>query len=302
MTDRLTLVVLAAGLGSRYGGLKQLDPLGPGGSTLMDYSVYDAWRAGFARVLFVIRPDIADAFARTIGNRYLSRLEVATAHQRLDSMPDGGALPPGRSRPWGTTQAVLAAGPQLDGPFAVLNADDFYGRQSLQAVADFLRRSPSGSLHHAVVGYRLDATASPAGGVNRALLEQGPDGRLRHIAELRELTRSADGRFATAAGPGQRIVPADALVSMNLWAFGATILPALGQVFADFIAGGPGERDESYLPDAVQIAMARGQATVEVLPTADRWCGVTYAEDRGWVSAALRSLVDEGGYPEALWP
>lgn len=302
MTDRLTLVVLAAGLGSRYGGLKQLDPLGPGGSTLMDYSVYDAWRAGFHRVLFVIRPDIAEAFARTIGDRYRSRLEVATAHQRLDIMPDGAALPAGRTRPWGTTQAVLAAAPQLHGPFAVLNADDLYGRQSLQAVADFLRHFPSGSRHHAVVGYRLEATASPAGGVNRALLEQDTGGRLRHIAELRELTRRADGSFTTPDGPAQRLVPGDALVSMNLWAFGASILPALAQVFAEFIAGGPGERDESYLPDAVQVAMARGQATVEVLPTSDRWCGVTYAEDRGWVSAALRGLVDEGRYPEVLWP
>lgn len=302
MTDRLTLVVLAAGLGSRYGGLKQLDPLGPGGSTLMDYSVYDAWRAGFDRVLFVIRPDIAEAFARTIGDRYRSRLEIATAHQRLDAMPGGTPLPAGRTRPWGTTQAVLAAGPELHGPFAVLNADDFYGRQSLQVVAEFLRRSPPGSLHHAVVGYRLEATASPAGGVNRALLDQGTGGRLRHIAELRELTRRADGSFTTPVGPGQRILPGDALVSMNLWAFGASILPALAQVFAEFIASGPGERDESYLPDAVQIAMARGQATVEVLPTSDRWCGVTYAEDRGWVSAALRALVDEGRYPEVLWP
>ncbi len=200
MTAPLTLVVLAAGMGSRYGGLKQLDPLGPGGATLMDYSVYDAWRAGFTRVVFVIRPDIAAEFAATVSDRYLSRLQIETAHQRLDAVPAGFVLPAARTRPWGTTQAVLAAAPKLSGPFAVLNADDFYGRQSLQAVADFLRRAPLDGHHHAVVGYRLDATASPAGGVNRALLEQAADGHLRHITELRELTRTADGELR---GPGR---------------------------------------------------------------------------------------------------
>lgn len=298
----LSLVVLAAGIGSRYGGLKQLDPLGPGGATLMDYSVYDAWRAGFGRVVFVIRPDIAAEFAATISDRYRSRLEVATAHQRLDALPAGVALPAARTRPWGTTQAVLAAAPQLLGPFAVLNADDFYGRQSLQAVADFLRRTSLDSRCHAVVGYRLDATASPAGGVNRALLERGPDGRLQRITELRELTRTAEGNFLSTGGPGQRTVAADALVSMNLWGFALTILPALAEAFEAFLESGPGERDECYLPDAVQVAMARGQATVDVLPTSDHWCGVTYAEDRAWVGAALRSLVEQGLYPETLWP
>lgn len=302
MSQPLTLVVLAAGLGSRYGGLKQLDRLGPGGATLMDYSVFDAWRAGFSRVVFVIRPELARDFAEAVGNRYLSRLQVSTAEQRLEDVPSGFVMPASRTRPWGTTQAVLAAASQLQGPFAVLNADDFYGRQSLQAVADFLRRSASGSRHHAVVGYRLDATASPAGGVNRALLEQGPDGRLRHIAELRELTRSADGSFATPVGAGQRIVPADALVSMNLWGFMPSVLPALRSAFDAFMAGGPGEREECYLPDAVQVSMARGEATVEVLPTSDRWCGVTYAEDRAWVGAALQSMVDDGRYPATLWP
>lgn len=302
MTTPLTLVVLAAGLGSRYGGLKQLDPLGPGGATLMDYSVYDAWRAGFTRAVFVIRPEIAAGFAELIGDRYLSRLQVTTAHQRLDALPGGIALPGGRTRPWGTTQAVLAAAPQLQGPFAVLNADDFYGRQSLRAVAEFLRRSPLDSHHHSVVGYRLGATASPAGGVNRALLEQAADGRLFRITELRELTRTADGNFVTGGGLSPRSVSADALVSMNLWGFTPAILPVLARAFEEFLATGPGERDESYLPDAVQVSVARGQATVEVLPTPDRWCGVTYPEDRPWVGAALWSLVEQGLYPESLWP
>lgn len=302
MTAPLTLVVLAAGLGSRYGGLKQLDPLGPGGATLMDYSVFDACRAGFSRAVFVIRPEIAPAFNEAMGNRYRARLEVATVHQRLDALPAGYPAPAGRTRPWGTTQAVLAAAAEIRGPFAVLNADDFYGRRSLQAVADFLRVGSAESAHHAVVGYRLDATASPAGGVNRALLERGPDGRLTRITELRELVRAADGDFVAGPEASGRRVEAGALVSMNLWGFSATILPALARAFEEFLRAGPGERGECYLPDAVQAAMVRGEATVEVLPTADRWCGVTYAEDRAWVVAALRALVDEGSYPETMWP
>ena len=301
MSAPLTLVVLAAGLGSRYGGLKQLDPLGPGGATLMDYAVFDAWRAGFSRAVFVIRPEIATAFGETMENRYRSRLEIATAHQRLDALPAGHSAPTDRTRPWGTTQAVLAAAAEIRGPFAVLNADDFYGRRSLQAVADFLRAGSAESTQHAVVGYRLDATASPAGGVNRALLQQGPGGRLTRITELRGLVRTADGDFVAGDEASGRRVAAGALVSMNLWGFSATILPALARAFEEFLRAGPGERGECYLPDAVEAAMVRGEATVEVLPTTDRWCGVTYAEDRGWVVAALRALVDDGSYPEIMW-
>jgi dTDP-glucose pyrophosphorylase len=302
VTSPLTLVVLAAGLGSRYGGLKQLDPLGPGGATLMDYAVFDAWRSGFSRAVFVIRPEMAEAFSATMGDRYRSRLDVATALQRLDALPAGFRVPAGRSRPWGTTQAVLAAVDQIHGPFAVLNADDFYGQHSLEAVATFLRGASSRPSHHAVVGYRLEATASPAGGVNRALLERGPDGLLTRITELIGLVRTAAGDFEAPGESVARRVAADALVSMNLWAFSPAVLPALSLAFEEFLAAAPGERGECYLPDAVQRAIARREATVEVLPTVDRWCGVTYPEDRGWVAAALQRLVEGGSYPETLWP
>lgn len=302
MTPPLTLVVLAAGLGSRYGGLKQLDQLGPGGATLMDYAVFDGWRAGFSRVLFIIRPEMAEAFDATVGTRYRARLEVTTALQRLDDLPAPFGVPAGRTRPWGTTHAVLAARAALDGPFAVLNADDFYGRGALAAVAEFLRAQPAGATTHAVVGYRLEATASPAGGVNRALLEPGPDGRLARTAELRDLVRQADGGFLAMGESTPPRVAADALVSMNLWGFSPSILPPLARAFQAFLAAGPGERGECYLPDGVQAAMAAGEATVRILPTNDRWCGVTYAEDRGWVGEALQALVASGAYPEQLWP
>ena len=297
----LTLVLLAAGLGSRFGGLKQLAPLGPGGATLMDYSLYDAWRVGFRRAVFVIRPEITEAFEATIGSRYRSRLEVATAFQRLEDLPDGRLPPAGRTRPWGTTQAVLAAREAVGGPFAVLNADDFYGRPALGAVAAFLRRTPPDAQRHAVVGYRMEQTASPAGGVNRALLRLAEDRTLTRIVETKDLVRTGDG-FTGHVGDEAVAVQADAPVSMNLWAFFPGIFPILADGFSRFLsARGSEEKSESYLPEAIQEAIVAGRIRVEVLPAEGRWCGVTYAEDTGWVREVLASLTAAGDYPEALW-
>ncbi len=301
MTDPLTLVVLAAGLGSRFGGPKQLAALGPGGSTLMDYGLYDGWRAGFRRAVFVIRPELAELFERTIGQRYAGRMEVRVAFQRMEALPDGRRPPPGRERPWGTTHAVLAAAPFLAGAFAVLNADDFYGREAFAALADCLGSAAYGPSEHAVIGYRLEATASPAGGVNRALLDTDAAGRLCGITELRELRPDGLGWFAGRSGDDVRRVPSEALVSMNLWGFRPTIFPPLRSAFTAFLAAGPGPDAESYLPDAVGQAIASGAATVRVLPTSSTWCGVTHAEDRGWVEARLRRAVDAGDYPEQPW-
>jgi NDP-sugar pyrophosphorylase family protein len=294
----LTLVVLAAGLGSRFGGLKQLEPVGPGGATLMDYSVFDALRAGFRRVAFVIRPEMADAFDRSIGDRYRGRVEVAIACQRLDELPAGAAIPPGRTRPWGTTQAVLAAGPLLSGPFAVLNADDFYGRDALAAVGRFLGEAAPDTC--GVVGYRLEQTASAAGGVNRAVLEQAGDGSLTGIVEVHNLLRVAEGRFQGEVGGAPRIVAADALVSMNLWALTPSVLPKLAAGFKAFLRRGPGLSGEYYLPSAVQELLAAGSLRVKVLPTTSRWCGMTHPADRPWVEATLRELVAAGEYPAQL--
>lgn len=295
------LVLLAAGLGSRYGGLKQLDPIGPGGAALMDYALHDGWRAGFRSLVLVVRPETAELFEQQVGARYRSRFVVDLVFQRLEDLPPGFAVPPGRTRPWGTTQAVLAASPAVRGGFVVLNADDFYGRDALEAAATFLAGRGSGERRHAVVGFRLDRTASPAGGVNRAVLTAGADGVLTRIEETRELVAAGPGAFQGLRDGSRCQVPADALVSMNLWAFTPAIFPVLQAAFQRFLEARPGATGECNLPDAVQHGIAAGEASVQVLPTASRWCGVTHAADRPWVERELQALVAAGAYPERPW-
>ncbi len=298
MTPPLTLVVLAAGLGSRYGGLKQLDPLGPGGAILMDYSIYDAHHAGFSRVVFVTRPELGDQLAEHIRDRVDSSLETAIAFQRGDDLPAGQTASPSRTRPWGTGQAVWAARHEVRGPFAVLNADDFYGRAALEEAARFLQ--DGGSNRFAVIGYRLEQTASESGGVSRAVLERRPDGTLSHITEVDDLVWASDGRFRGTVAGAPRIVAADALVSMNLWAFTPAIFPPLAEGFHHFLRAGQTDTAEYRLPEAIQNLIRGGRARVTVLPTDSQWCGVTYQADRQRVEGVLQALVDAGEYPARL--
>ena len=294
---QLTLVVLAAGMGSRYGGLKQVDPMGPSGETVLDYSVYDAVRAGFDRVLFIIRRDFEAEFRAAVGSRFEGKVKVDYVFQALDALPEGHGLPAGRQKPWGTGHAVWCAREALDGPFAVVNADDFYGAGSFARLATFLRAAAAvrkAPPEFAMVGFRLANTLSEHGAVSRGVCDVGADGVLAGIEEH-------TGILAAEVGAGRKYDP-DTIVSMNCWGFTADFLPRLDARWREFLAAhGTSEKTEFYLPFAVNDLLAAGEAGVHVLPTDDQWFGVTYREDKPRVQAAIAALVGSGAYPSPLW-
>jgi hypothetical protein len=302
VSGALTLVVLAAGMGSRYGGMKQLDGVGPAGETLMDYSVYDAVRAGFTRVVFVIRPEMEEAFHAFAAGRYGDQISVTTAHQRLDDLPGGYVVPVGRAKPWGTAHAVLAAEPGVTGPFAVVNADDFYGEPAYAAVAQFLQGAAGGTPPAwAVVGYRLRDTLSESGGVNRGVCHTDADGWLQGIEEVTDITVARDG-YSGRAGPTLRHYDGREPVSMNMWAFTPEVFGLLRRGFVRFLHEEGLHRREYLLPTITQEAVHRGEARIRVLDAGSQWYGMTYPDDRPVVAAALRMLTTSGRYRSPLWP
>ena len=305
MTAPLTLVVLAAGLGSRFGGLKQMEAVGPQGETVMDYAVFDALQAGFDRVVFVIREAFAPAFRAQIGARYAGRVRVDYALQDLHDVPPGFTVPPGRTRPWGTAHAVLAARSLLDGPFAVVNADDFYGRDAYLQVAAHLRQAaPTGSARaeHCMAGYRIAQTLSAHGGVNRGICHSVA-GRLVSVEEHTGIAMDADGVCHGRRLDGQQVLIApDALASMNFWGFTPTVLPQLAAGFARFLDGcGTSSSVECYIPSVVDQLIHTRAADCRVLETSGQWFGVTYPEDKALCVDSLRRLVLAGAYPARLW-
>ncbi len=296
-----TLLVLAAGMGSRYGGLKQLDPVGPAGETILDYSVHDALRAGFGRVVFVIRREFEEEFRRTVVSRYADRVATACVFQALDDLPDGFNVPPGRTKPWGTAQAILAARHAIDTPFAAINADDFYGADAFVRLGDFLRPVPPASTAFAMVGYRLCNTLSEHGTVARGLCRVSPDGLLEEVEELTGIARQADGQLADTGKGVVRPLTGQEIVSMNFWGFTPGVFPLLQRGFSSFLkAHGPSASAEYYIPSAVSHMIATDQATVRVLATDAAWFGVTYREDRPQVVASLARLTASGTYPSPL--
>ncbi len=297
-----SLVILAAGVGSRYGGLKQLDPVGPGGAALMDYTMYDALQSGFGRVVLVIRRETEAEIRAHIEGGAARHIEVVYAHQELDMLPGGVAPPAERVKPWGTGHALLMASPFVDGPFVAANADDFYGRRAVAALGGFLAETEGDDPPHwAMVGYRLADTLPASGAVSRALCVQDADGRLVRLQEILAIER-ADGeaRWADAEGVA-RVQPLESLVSMNLWGFTPDLTAELEDGFSAFLEAGPGLKDEYYLPVAVGDAVNAGRAQVTVLDEGGRWCGMTSPEDRATTAEVLRELVDAGEYPERLW-
>jgi hypothetical protein len=298
-----TLLVLAAGMGSRYGGLKQLDPVGPGGETILDYAVFDAIRAGFGRVVFVIRRDFAEAFQTQVVAKYAGHILVDTVFQALDALPPNAVLPAGREKPWGTGHAVWCARDAIRTPFAVIGADDFFGRDAFVQLAAFL----SPITHHpspanaavpaafAMVGYRLANTLSENGAVARGVCTVGRDRRLQTVVENTGIRRED-------VGPGRKFT-GEEIVSMNCWAFTPEFFPALDRQWREFIAARGSElKSEFYLPEAVSQQIAAGTATVEVRPTTAEWFGVTFREDKPRVQAALLDLATRGEYPLPLFP
>ena len=287
-----TLLVLAAGMGSRYGGLKQIDPVGPSGETVLDYAVFDAMRAGFGRVVFVIRRDFEELFREKIGARYAGRIAVDYVFQSLDALPAGFVPPAGREKPWGTGHAVWCARAAVKETFAVINADDFYGADSFARLAEFLAKARGSQF--GMVGFRLANTLSEHGAVSRGVCAADAGGALRSIVEETGITSGE-------VGVGKNFSGAET-VSMNCWGFTPTLFDGLETQFAEFLASRGGEaKAEFYLPGAVSTMIARREATVRVLPTESAWFGVTYREDKPRVQAAIAELVARGVYPKQLF-
>ena len=293
------LVILAAGMGSRYGGIKQMEPVGPNGEIIMDYSIHDAIRAGFGKVVFVIRRDFEEAFRSQIGSRYEGRIDVAYAFQSIGDIPPGFAIPDGRTKPWGTAHAALAARDAVGGaPFAVINADDFYGRDAFSKLGGFLAASPDPS-SYAMVGFRLLSTLSENGTVARGVCDVDGDGLLQSVTEMTKIGRTANGAIANMEDPDAPVaLTGDELVSMNVWGFPPEFFGHLVKRFPEWMAAhGDEPKAEWYLPGVVNDLVHEGAATVRVLPTTSRWFGVTYREDRQHVVDSIAALVAAGEYP-----
>jgi len=301
---RATVLILAAGMGSRYGGLKQVAPVGPDGETLMDYAVFDAIRAGFDRIVFVIRRDFAEAFRRDVAARYANRIAVDYAYQEMDDLPAGFAPPPGREKPWGTAHAVRAAREVIREPFAVINADDFYGRDAYAQLAAFFTTAATGGdrAHFAMVGYTLRATLSEHGAVARGVCRTDASGMLADVTEMTQLVAAGSGaENRPADGPVVRLT-GDEPVSMNFWGFTPRLFAHLDALFPEWLRlHGAGAKDEWYIPAVVAGLVRSGLADVRVLRTDGVWQGLTYRAERPSVAARLSRFADAGDYPRPLW-
>lgn len=300
------LVIMAAGMGSRYGGLKQIDPVDEQGHIIMDFSIFDAKRAGFEKVVFIIKKEIEEDFKESIGKRMEKVMDVAYAYQDLHNIPEGFEVPEGRVKPWGTAHAVLSAIDDIDGPFAVINADDYYGKDAFQEIYDYLStHEDDDKYRYTMVGYQLKNTVTDNGHVARGICEIDENGKLVSITERTKIQKFED-RIAFTEDDGQTWtdVDKDTLVSMNMWGFTRSILEEIKKEFPAFLEKGLKENPmkcEYFLPSVVSDLLAQDKATVEVLSSKDKWYGVTYKEDKPVVVAAIKKLKEEGSYPEKLW-
>ncbi len=300
-----TLLILAAGMGSRYGGLKQLDPMGPSGEPVMDYSVFDAIRAGFGKVVFVIRRDFEDAFRKDVVSRFEDKIQVELAFQDLNDLPEGFSVPEGREKPWGTAHAVLAARDLINEPFAMINADDFYGAEAYETIAKDLMTEVDESkfAHYSMVGFELKKTLSDHGSVARGVCRADDSGHLVSVEEMTKIVKLPDGGAENQENPDAPVaLTGEELVSMNFWGFRPSFFDHLKDAFVEFLKkSGKELKSESYVPMVVDDLIRAGEAEVNVLRSASTWFGVTYQEDKSHVQGSIRALVESGKYPANLW-
>ena len=300
------LVVMAAGMGSRYGGLKQIDPVGSHGEVIMDYSLYDARRAGFEKVIFIIKHSIEEQFKEKIGNHISKYMDVSYAYQDLDDLPEGFSVPEGREKPWGTCHAILAARDLIDAPFAVINADDYYGTECFRVIFDYLStHGDDDKYRYCMVGYSLKHTVTENGSVARGVCTADENGNLVSVRELTQIEQYEGGiHFTEDKGETWQDIDKDTIVSMNLWGFTESFVAEAKARFAAFLtealASNP-LKGEYFLPSVVSQLLAEDKAVVKVLSSPDKWYGVTYREDKPTVVKALAEKAEAGIYPSPLW-
>ena len=296
-----TLLVLAAGMGSRYGGNKQLDQVGPSGETIIDYSIYDAIRAGFGKIVFVIRRDIEEQVKERFVGRLKGKIEVDYVFQEITNLPEGVKVSPERQKPWGTSHAILVTEPKIKEPFGVINADDYYGVESFRILRDFLANDTDPD-NYCIVGYKLGNTLSEHGHVNRGVCQVGPDGLLANIVETRQIEKTADGAVAPGSDGGQLHFTGNEVVSMNLWGFKPSCYSFLGMEFRNFInQKGMDPKSELDIPTSVDKFVKNGQITIRILMSNERWFGVTYREDKPFVVENINRMIKSGIYPKSIY-
>ena len=303
---KTTLVIMAAGLGSRFGGIKQLEPVGPSGEIIMDYSIFDAIEAGFRKVVFIIRKDIEKEFKEVIGNRISEKVETEYVIQDIANLPEGFSVPEGRTKPWGTGHAILSCKGVVDGPFVVINADDYYGKEAFVKLNQYLQNPEvtDKKYNFCMAGFCLGNTLSENGTVTRGICDVSDDGILIDVNETFEIARDGDTDMAKATRDGKELkIPLNQPASMNMWGFTADFIDELDQRFSTFLSGIAGNelKAEYLLPGIVDDLIKEGSAQVKVLDTKDKWFGVTYQEDKYVVKDSLQQLVDKGIYPSKLF-
>lgn len=304
--EKPVLVIMAAGMGSRYGGLKQIDPVDEYGNIIMDFSIFDAVEAGFEKVIVIIKKENEADFMQAIGNRLSSKVELKLVYQELTDLPEGFSVPEGRIKPWGTSHAVLSCRDEITGPFAVINADDYYGKVAFQEMYRFLTETADGDkYHYAMVGYRVENTLTENGTVSRGVCEVDDTGCLVNVVERTKIRQDGVGAAYTEDDGETWInIKPGTLVSMNLWGFGVSFMHELEKRFPAFLEQGLATNPmkcEYYLPTAVADLLEEKKADVKVLRSPDRWFGVTYKEDKEKVVSSIRALKEQGLYPERLW-